>query len=109
MSDSNTTSQDNCPDTRSNSDQQHTLQIDQGSPDILNTLSTDIQVQPSPVSGIDPKSIRIGGQSPATETGDPPTGTPPEAQEQPHVVQHPANSAGERLLVAMWHSPDHFH
>ena len=109
MSDSNIPSQDNCPDTRSNSDQQHSLQIDQASPDILNTSSTDIQVHPSPVSGIDPKTIRAGGQSPATETGDPPIGTSPEAQEQPSVVQHPENPPGYRLLDAMWRSPDRHH
>ena len=99
------------PDTRSNSDQQHSIQIDQGSSDILNTSSTDIQVHPGPVSGNDPKSVCIGNQSPATETGDPPIGTSPEAEahERSPVSQQPATPAGNPLLEAMWPSTDRFH
>jgi hypothetical protein len=66
-------------------------------------------VHPSPISGIDPKSIRIGSQSPATNNSKPPTGPSPEAQQQPPVIRHPENSPGYRLLDAMWRSPGRFH
>ena len=103
--------QDNSPDTRSGPDHQQATSnpTDQGSPDTTNTSSTDIQVHPSPVSGIDPKTIRIESHPPATQSSTPPVSPSPEAQERSPVIQHPANTPGNQLLAAMWRSPDRFH
>jgi putative DNA primase/helicase len=71
MSTNNIPRQENNPGTRSTTDHQQSNQTDQGSPDTLNTSSTDIQVGSS--DGI--PSLHPISHPPTTENGNPPAAT----------------------------------